>query len=62
MIPSAYLANLWNQQKSVLMAKFRFLTEQDLIFAEGKKDDMLFKLRIKLGLSNAELSAFTKTF
>ena len=34
---------------------FANLTDDDLMFAEGKKDEMLGKLEIKLGKSKAEL-------
>lgn len=45
----------WNEQKGKLKQKFAQLTDDDLLFAEGKKDEMLGKLQIKLGKSKAEL-------
>ncbi len=45
----------WNEQKGKLKQKFAALTDNDLIFAEGKKDEMLGRLQIKLGKSKEEL-------
>jgi uncharacterized protein YjbJ (UPF0337 family) len=45
----------WNEQKGRLKQKFATLTDNDLMFAEGKKDEMLGKLQIKLGKSKEEL-------
>lgn len=39
----------WNEQKGKLKQKFATLTDNDLMFAEGKKEEMLGKLQIKLG-------------
>lgn len=46
----------WNEQKGRLKMKFASLTDNDLMFAEGKKDEMLGKLQIKLGKTKEELS------
>jgi len=45
----------WNEQKGKLKQKFAVLTDNDLMFEEGKKDEMLGKLEIKLGKSKEEL-------
>lgn len=45
----------WNEQKGKLKQKFATLTDDDLTFAEGKKDEMLGKLQIKLGKTKEEL-------
>jgi uncharacterized protein YjbJ (UPF0337 family) len=45
----------WNEQKGKLKQKFASLTDNDLLFAEGKKDEMLGRLQIKLGKSKEEL-------
>ncbi len=45
----------WDEQKGKLKQKFAALTDDDLLFAEGKKDEMLGKLQIKLGKSKDEL-------
>jgi uncharacterized protein YjbJ (UPF0337 family) len=39
----------WNGQKGKLKQKFATLTDNDLLFADGKKDEMLGKLQVKLG-------------
>jgi uncharacterized protein YjbJ (UPF0337 family) len=45
----------WNEQKGRLKQKFAVLTDNDLMYKEGKKDEMLGKLQIKLGKSKEEL-------
>lgn len=45
----------WEEQKGKLKQKFAALTDDDLLFAEGKKDEMLGKLQIKLGKTKEEL-------
>jgi len=45
----------WNEQKGKLKQKFGFLTDNDLLFEEGKNDEMLGKLQIKLGKTKDEL-------
>lgn len=45
----------WNEQKGKLKQKFAELTDNDLMFAEGKKDEMLGRLQIKLGKTKEEL-------
>jgi uncharacterized protein YjbJ (UPF0337 family) len=45
----------WNEQKGKLKKKFGFLTENDLMFEEGKQDEMLGKLQVKLGKTKDEL-------
>ena len=47
----------WNEQKGKLKQKFAVLTDNDLLFEEGKKEEMLGKLQVKLGKTKAELSA-----
>ncbi|MGL5113441.1 MAG: CsbD family protein [Flavobacterium sp.] len=45
----------WEVQKGKLKQKFAKLTDNDLMFLEGKKDEMLGKLQVKLGKSKEEL-------
>jgi uncharacterized protein YjbJ (UPF0337 family) len=45
----------WNEQKGKLKQTFAELTDNDLMFEEGKKDEMLGKIQIKLGKSKDEL-------
>ena len=46
----------WNEQKTKLKAKFSNLTDADLQFEEGKKEEMLGKVQVKLGKSKEELN------
>ena len=45
----------WELQKSKLKQKFAKLTDNDLLYIEGKKEEMLEKLQITLGKSKEEL-------
>ena len=49
------LKGTWDEQKGKLKQKFATLTDDDLLFAEGKKEEMLGKLQIKLGKTKEEL-------
>jgi len=45
----------WNEQKGKLKQKFASLTDNDLLFTEGKKEEMMGRLQIKLGKTKEEL-------
>ena len=45
----------WNEQKGKLKQKFAQLTDDDLMYEEGKKEEMLGRLQIKLGKTKEEL-------
>jgi len=45
----------WEKQKGKLKQKFAMLTDNDLLFAEGKKEEMFGRLQIKLGKTKEEL-------
>jgi uncharacterized protein YjbJ (UPF0337 family) len=47
----------WNAQKGKLKQKFAILTDNDLLFEDGKKDEMLGKLQIRLGKTKEQLHA-----
>jgi uncharacterized protein YjbJ (UPF0337 family) len=47
----------WNEQKGRLKQKFAILTDNDLMFKEGRKDEMLGKIQVKLGKTKEELQA-----
>jgi uncharacterized protein YjbJ (UPF0337 family) len=49
------LEGKWNEQKGKLKQKFAVLTDNDLMFEEGKKDEMFGKLQIKLGKTKEEV-------
>ena len=48
---------IWTEQKAKLLLKFPELTDADLLFEEGKKDEMLEKVSVKLGKTKEELAA-----
>ena len=39
----------WDEQKGKLKQKFAQLTDDDLLFAECKKEEMLGRIQVKLG-------------
>ena len=45
----------WNKQKGKLKQKFAVLTDNDLMYEEGKQEEMYGKLQIKLGKTKEEL-------
>jgi uncharacterized protein YjbJ (UPF0337 family) len=45
----------WDVQKGKLKQKFAILTDNDLMYAEGKKEEMFGNLQRKLGKSKEEL-------
>ena len=51
----------WEEQKGKLKQKFAALTDNDLIYLEGKKEEMLGKLEIKLGKTKEELQKLLKS-
>lgn len=52
----------WKEIKGKLMQKFAVLTDNDLMFEEGKKDEMLGKLQIKLGKTKEEFRDIMDSF
>ena len=49
------LKGSWNETKGKLKQKFAILTDSDVLLVEGKQDEMLGKLQIKLGKTKEEL-------
>jgi uncharacterized protein YjbJ (UPF0337 family) len=45
----------WNETKGKLKQQFAMLTDDDLLLVEGKQDEMLGRLQIKLGKTKEEL-------
>lgn len=45
----------WNEVAGKLKQQFANLTDDDLLFAEGKEEELLGKLQQKLGKSKAEV-------
>ena len=52
---STELKGNWNEQKGKLKQQFAVLTDNDLMFEEGKKDEMFGKLQKTLGKTKEEL-------
>ena len=49
------LKGKWDAQKGKLKQMFATLTDDDLLFTEGKKDEMLGKIQITVGKTKEEL-------
>jgi uncharacterized protein YjbJ (UPF0337 family) len=49
------LKGQWNEVKGKLKQKYATLTDDDLIFSEGKEDELLGRLQQKLGGSKEKL-------
>ena len=47
----------WTEQIAKLKEKFSTLTDADLQYENGKKDEMMDKIQIKLGKTKDELAA-----
>jgi len=45
----------WNKQKGKLKQQFAILTDDDVLLTEGKWDEMIGKLQVKLGKTKEEL-------
>ena len=45
----------WNEAKGKLKQKYAQLTDQDLLFAEGKDDELLGRLEQKLGKTKDDI-------
>ncbi len=49
------LKGQWNEIKGKLKQKYGQLTDDDLMFAEGKDDEMLGRLQKKLGKTKEDI-------
>jgi uncharacterized protein YjbJ (UPF0337 family) len=47
----------WNEQKGKLKQKFAILTDNDLMFAAGKQEEMLGRIQLTLGKTKEQLRA-----
>jgi uncharacterized protein YjbJ (UPF0337 family) len=45
----------WNELKGKMKQQFASLTDDDLLFEDGKEDELLGRLQIKLGKTKDEL-------
>ncbi len=55
MTTSTELKGNWNEIKGKLKQKFALLTDNDLLLVEGKQEEMLGRLQIKLGKTKEEI-------
>lgn len=55
-ITSVPVQGNWNEQKGKLKAKFTTLTDADLRYENGKKNEMFEKIQTKLGKTKDELA------
>jgi len=51
----AELKGNWLEQRAKLKQKFAVLTDDDLLFEQGKKEEMLGNIQVKLGKTKEEL-------
>jgi len=49
------LKGQWNEVKGKLKQKYADLTDDDLLYVEGKEDELLGRLQQKLGKTREEL-------
>jgi len=49
------LKGSWNEVKGKLKQKYAQLTDDDLLFSEGKDDELLGRLQTKLGQTKEEV-------
>ncbi len=51
----------WNEQKGKLKQQFAILTDNDLMFEEGKQEEMYGKIQVKLGKTKEEMQEIIKS-
>jgi uncharacterized protein YjbJ (UPF0337 family) len=51
----------WNEQRGKLKKEFPVLTDDDLVYVEGRKFEMLGNLRVKLGKTKEQLRALIES-
>lgn len=45
----------WNELKGKLKQQFAILTDSDVLLVEGKQDEMIGRLQVKLGKTKEEI-------
>jgi uncharacterized protein YjbJ (UPF0337 family) len=55
MIKLTELTETWSETKGKLKQKFAMLTDNDLLFLDGKKDELVGRLQIKLGKTKEQI-------
>jgi uncharacterized protein YjbJ (UPF0337 family) len=53
---TSFIKGNWNEMKGKLKQKYAHLTDNDLIYEEGKEDELLGRLQKKLGKSKDEVN------
>ena len=49
------LKSNWSETKAKLKIKFALLTDNDLLFVEGKQEELISRLQAKLGKTKKEI-------
>lgn len=55
-------AGNWKEIKAKLKQKFALLMAKDLLFVDGKKDDLFARLQIRLGKTKEEVQLLLSQF
>lgn len=55
MINTTEIKGNWKEIKGKLKQKFSLLTDDDLLMVDGKKDELVGRLQIKLGRTKEEI-------
>lgn len=50
----------WNELKGKLKQRYSSLTDDDLLFEEGKEDEFIGRLQKKLGKTNEEIRSMLR--
>jgi uncharacterized protein YjbJ (UPF0337 family) len=58
---STEIKGSWAEQKGKLKQKFAILMDNDLLFTEGKKEEMFGRIQSKLGKTKEELHKIIST-
>lgn len=51
----------WNELKGKLKQQYSSLTDDDLLFEEGKEDEFIGRLQKKLGKTNEEIRSMLRS-
>jgi uncharacterized protein YjbJ (UPF0337 family) len=56
-VNTSEITGTWEEQKGKLKQRFAVITNNDLMFAKGKKEEMFGRLQVILGKTRAELQS-----
>jgi uncharacterized protein YjbJ (UPF0337 family) len=51
----------WNEVKGKLKQKYSELTDDDLLFVEGKEDELYGRMQIRLGKTRSEIRSMLES-